>query len=98
MIQIFEIETILDTPIRDTSSGERERVALIRMLVSRPRILFLDEPFSHLDQRMKDIVEKVFQSYIDEVHATVFAITHHPGDLFSHSRVLTLEDHFLSEK
>lgn len=61
------------------SSGERERIALVRMLVSKPEILILDEPFSHLDERLYTIALEYLSRYITTHHATLWVVTHDRG-------------------
>jgi sulfate-transporting ATPase len=61
-----------DAKVRNLSGGEKRRVALCRLLLSRPDMLLLDEPTNHLD------AESVFwlERYLAEFPGTVVAVTH----------------------
>lgn len=60
------------------SGGERARVALLRVLLSEPRALLLDEPFSKLDMTLRDRFRSlVFQS---ATHLPVLLVSHDPQD------------------
>ena len=60
------------------SGGERARVALLRVLLSQPRALLLDEPFSKLDLTLRDRFRSlVFQS---ATHLPVLLVSHDPED------------------
>jgi ABC-type lipoprotein export system ATPase subunit len=78
-VETLEVWGLLDTPIARLSSWERERIALIRMLVSAPDILILDEPFSHLDERLHSIALGFLSRYITMHHATLWVVTHDRG-------------------
>lgn len=62
------------------SGGEQQRVALARALVPRPQVILLDEPFSGLDQRLKDSVRDETLSLLQETRATAILVTHDPDE------------------
>jgi ATP-binding cassette ChvD family protein len=61
-----------DTPVDVLSGGERRRVALCRLLLSKPDILLLDEPTNHLDAESVGWLERHLHDY----EGTVIAVTH----------------------
>ena len=61
-----------DAPIANLSGGEKRRVALCRLLLSRPDMLLLDEPTNHLDAESVDWLEQ----FLAKFPGTVVAVTH----------------------
>jgi len=61
-----------DAAVRHLSGGERRRVALCRLLLSRPDMLLLDEPTNHLDAESVGWLER----FLTEFRGTVVAVTH----------------------
>jgi ATP-binding cassette ChvD family protein len=61
-----------ESEVENLSGGEKRRVALCRLLISEPDILFLDEPTNHLDAESVAWLER----FLDEYQGTVLAVTH----------------------
>jgi iron(III) transport system ATP-binding protein len=62
------------------SGGEQQRVALARSIAPRPGILLMDEPFSGLDQRLRDSVRDETITILREMRATCLMVTHDPEE------------------
>lgn len=87
----FELDGFLDRPVRTTSRGQRQRIALARALVHAPQLLLLDEPTAGLDDASADRLVAVVREEAER-GATVLVVTHDGGfgDSLGGS-VLTLE-------
>ncbi len=66
-------EEIMARPIAELSTGERHRLALVRVLVQAPRVLLLDEPTSGLDQDTTRAVEVVLRARLADGAAILFS-------------------------
>jgi iron(III) transport system ATP-binding protein len=60
------------------SGGEQQRVALARALVPRPSVILMDEPFSGLDQRLRDSVREETLALLKETRSSCLLVTHDP--------------------
>jgi iron(III) transport system ATP-binding protein len=60
------------------SGGEQQRVALARAIVPRPQVMLMDEPFSGLDQRLRENVRAETLALLRETRATTMLVTHDP--------------------
>ncbi len=64
----------------ELSGGEQQRVALARALAPRPRILLMDEPFSGLDNRLRDGIRDDTLAVLKDEGAAVLLVTHEPDE------------------
>ena len=76
----------------ELSGGQQQRVALARALVSRPSVLFADEPTGNLDSATSDEVLHLLRSSVDALGQTTVMVTHDPHAAALADRILFLAD------
>jgi iron(III) transport system ATP-binding protein len=64
----------------ELSGGEQQRVALARALAPRPRVMLMDEPFSGLDNRLRDGIRDTTLDLLKEEGTAVLLVTHEPDE------------------
>ena len=62
------------------SGGEQQRVALARALVTRPRLMLLDEPFSALDAELRSAMQDEFRQRLADAGIPALLVTHDPAE------------------
>lgn len=70
---------------RELSGGEQQRVALARVLVTKPSILLLDEPLSALDKQMRDEMKFWIKDLQHQLGITTIYVTHDQGEALTMS-------------
>lgn len=70
----------LDSYPHELSGGEQQRVALARALAPRPRVLLMDEPFSGLDERLRDGIRDETLALLKDEGTAVLLVTHEPHE------------------
>ncbi|KGB81596.1 MAG: ABC transporter ATP-binding protein [Confluentimicrobium sp.] len=75
-----EMLRFIDDYPHELSGGEQQRVALARALAPRPGIMLMDEPFSGLDNRLRDDIRDQTLSVLKEEGAAVLLVTHEPEE------------------
>ncbi|WP_426237848.1 ABC transporter ATP-binding protein [Pararhizobium sp. DWP1-1-3] len=74
--RILKIEGILDRPVGGLSGGDRQRVALGRAIVRRPKAFFMDEPLGALDAEFREHMAEELRALHDRIGATTVYVTH----------------------
>ena len=76
----------------ELSGGEQQRVALARALMTRPTIVFADEPTGNLDSNASEVVLSMLRRSVDELGQTVALVTHDPAAAAYADRIVFLRD------
>jgi putative ABC transport system ATP-binding protein len=76
----------------ELSGGQQQRVAIARALVSRPAVVFADEPTGNLDSKSSAEVLGLLRRAVDEFGQTVIMVTHDAGAAAAADRVVILRD------
>ncbi len=69
---------LIDRAAESLSVGQQQRVALGRLLATKPEIVLLDEPTSALDPSITDAIEQTVREIVRETGLTVIMVTHNP--------------------
>ena len=83
IISILHIEPILEKYPHQISAGEAQRVSLARSLMSKPDLLLLDEPFSNIDQSLKEEIQVSVKKLLKRIKLTTIIVTHDSYEAFS---------------
>jgi iron(III) transport system ATP-binding protein len=76
----MELMRLIDAYPHQLSGGEQQRVALARALAPRPKIMLMDEPFSGLDNRLRDGIRDDTLALLKDEDAAVLLVTHEPEE------------------
>lgn len=82
MLERFRISDLAGRYPHQLSGGQQQRVALARILVSNPRILLLDEPFSALDSHLRFCMEREVRQVIRNFGKTAVLVSHDRDEVF----------------
>jgi ABC-2 type transport system ATP-binding protein len=78
---LFELEALVDTPVRHLSLGERMRCEIVASLLHSPRLLFLDEPTIGLDVSAKAAIRDLLRTESERERVTLILTSHDTGDI-----------------
>lgn len=81
LIETLELQSIIHTPVRQLSLGQRMRCEIAASLIHNPQILFLDEPTIGLDAISKIAVRQFIKTINKERGVTVILTTHDMSDI-----------------
>jgi ABC-2 type transport system ATP-binding protein len=81
LTSVFELGTLVDTPVRQLSLGERMRCEIVASLLHSPHILFLDEPTIGLDVSAKAVIRELLRTESERERVTLLLTSHDTGDM-----------------
>jgi molybdate/tungstate transport system ATP-binding protein len=83
IIEDLGIANLLNRTIDSLSGGESQKVSLAQMLVTRPRIILLDEPLSHLDPPTREKLRLELRTILKKQRVPVIYVTHFEEDVLA---------------
>jgi iron(III) transport system ATP-binding protein len=99
LYNVCRIDHLLGRRTDQVSGGERQRIALARLLVRPPKLLLLDEPYSNLDRVHKEILRSVIGDILERFGMSCILVSHDPADILSWSDdILILREGMLVQK
>lgn len=81
LVEVLKMQNFLNRPAHLLSGGEKQRVALARALISKPRLLMLDEPFSALDANIRNEIRNLIRKILQDWKLPCLLISHDESDL-----------------
>ncbi|MDU2489984.1 MAG: ABC transporter ATP-binding protein [Clostridium celatum] len=98
IIEFLGLKTHLEKKVCQLSGGQKQRVALARTLVTKPKVLLLDEPLSALDGVIKESIKDRIKSIARQYNLTTIIVTHDPEEALTLSdKVLIIDEGNISQ-
>ncbi len=92
MLQLMQLTGLENHKPAQLSGGQQQRVALARILVSEPRMLMLDEPFSALDAHLRDSLKVELRDMLAKYGKEVLMVTHSRDEAYNMSSRIAVMD------
>ena len=90
LLEIVKLPGMQKRKINELSGGQMQRVALARALAAQPRLLLLDEPFSSLDEQLREQMRSFVQELHQRTQTTIVMVTHDREEALSMSDRIAL--------
>lgn len=93
IFSVCRIDHLLQRKTDQLSGGEKQRIAIARLLIENPSLLLLDEPFTNLDMVLKGILKKVIDDIGKKLKITCIMVSHDPADTLAWAdEIIVLKD------
>lgn len=92
MVNMLQLEGLENHKPHQLSGGQQQRVALARILVSDPRLLLLDEPFSALDGHLRDALKIELRDLLVQFGGAVLMVTHDRTEAYNMAARIAVMD------
>lgn len=93
MLHVFQLEGLEERLPGELSGGQQQRVALARIMAYEPEAILLDEPFSAMDQFLKDRLQQELYEMLEAYAGTVVLVSHDRDEIYRFSEELVIMDH-----
>lgn len=80
IFSVCRIDHLLHRKTDQLSGGEKQRIAIARLLIGKPTLLLLDEPYTNLDMVLKGILKSVIEDIGRKLRITCIMVSHDPAD------------------
>lgn len=81
LFKICRIDHLMKRNSYELSGGEKQRIALAKLLITKPRLLILDEPYSNLDLIHRNILKEVVEDICNKYEISCILTSHEPADV-----------------
>lgn len=96
--KLLRIDHLLDKPVSGLAGGDRQRVALGRAIVRRPKCFLMDEPLGTLDSEFRDLMIHELRELHNRIHATTVYVTHDQLEAMSMADKIAVMNHGVIEQ
>ena len=98
IVSLCKLKHLLNRYPHEISGGEQQRVCIARSLVREPDLILLDEPFSNLDTRIKEVISNELQNIIKKSKITTILVTHDIHDaLHISDKIIVFRDGIIQQ-
>lgn len=92
-IRIVGLEGLEDKPIGILSGGQQQRAFLARVIVRRPKLILLDEPFSSLDREGRLETSRIINEIKNELNTTIIIVSHDTAPIIDYvDKIIGMEN------